>query len=800
MNDFRYAARTLLQSPGFTLAAVAMLALAVGASTAVFSIASDVLLEPLAYREPDRIVRLVGVNPKGAGFDVISYPDYLDVTAQSGAFARAAAFQEWLPAVSGSGDAEVLSGATVDSGFFDVLGVTPARGRFFVPAEDKPGGDTIVVISYPLWQRKFGGRADVVGKTILLDARPMTVIGIAPRDFEEPYLLDNTRRIDVWTTNALDLAQDQAPRGSRSFTAIARLRDGVTLAEANARAAAVTARLGQMYPESSGHDIQLVPLKVRIIGGVRKPLWVLFAAVLLLLLLACVNIANLFLARVERKGREAAIRVALGATNWHLVRQVFAETILLALAGSVAGLLVAILLLQRIVAIGAASIPRLTGTSLDFRVLFFVVAATFVTALLVGLVPALQLRRGQIAVRANTRGATTAAPAVWAQSVLVVVQVAISIVLLVGAALVGRSLWNLMSVDKGIDDRNAVTFNMRAPRTEFRERAKVVAFYRELASRLAQTPGVEAVGATTILPLGGDFTSFRFRIEGRPEPAPGERPAAELRGVTPGYFAAVGSPILAGRGITEADDENAPKVMVVDETLARKYWPAQSPLGARVIANGETHEIVGIVRAARILSLAAAPEPAMYVAHAQAQSFRTMSVIVRSKAPMTALAPAIRATIAALSADAPLSEIRPFRDVVSGSAASQRFRALLLLSFGGAALLLATLGIGGTLAYITSRREREIGVRMALGATARQIVSLVLSRGVLLVGAGIAAGAALALAATRLLQSMLFGVAAADPLSFAAVAATLLLAGIGASAIPAVRAARTDPMTVMRAE
>ena len=799
MNDFRYAARTLLQSPGFTLAAVAMLALAVGASTAVFSIANDVLLDPLAYREPDRIVRLLGVNPRGDEV-VISYPDFLDVVAQSGAFARAAAFQEWQPAVSGSGDAEVLSGATVDSGFFDVLGVRPARGRFFVPQEDRPGGDIIVVLSHALWQRKFGGREDVVGKTILLDARPMTVIGIAPRDFEEPYLLDNTRRIDVWTTNALDLAQDQAPRGSRSYTAIARLEDGVTLESANARVAAVTARLGRTYPETTGHGMQLVPLKVRMTGGVRKPLWVLFAAVLLLLLLACVNIANLLLARVERKGRDAAIRVALGATNWHLLRQVFAETTLLAVAGSAAGVLVAMALLRRIVAFGAASIPRLTETTLDLRVLFFVVAATFVTALLVGLVPALQLRSGKIAVRANARGATAAAPAVWAQSMLVIVQVAISIVLLVAAALVGRSLWNLMNVDIGIDQESAITFNVRAPRTEYRGRPKLIAFYRELTSRLGRIPGVEAVGATTSLPLGGDFYSFRVRIEGRPELPPAERPSAELRGVTPGYFAAVGLPILSGRGITEGDGESAPKVMVIDETFARKHWPGQSPLGARVTANGESFEIVGIVRAARILSLAAEPEPAMYVPHAQAQTFRSMSVIVRSREPLATLAPAIRATVAALSADAPLSEIRPFRDVVSGAAASQRFRTMLLLAFGGAALLLATLGIAGTLAYLTSRREREIGVRMALGATARQIVSLVLSRGVLLVGAGIAAGALAALAATRLLQSLLFGVAPADPLSYAAVAATLLLAGIAASAIPAARAARTDPMTVMRAE
>jgi putative ABC transport system permease protein len=801
MDDFRIALRTLLKSPGFTFAAVATLAIAIGAATSVFSVADSVLLEPLRYREPDRIVRLFGINPKGAGFDVISYPDYLDVVAGSGAFAKASAFQEWNPAVTGAGDAEVLNGATVDSGFFDVLGVHPEKGRFFVAAEDKPGGDTIVVISYPLWQRKFGG-ADVVGKTILLDARPMTLVGIAPRDFEEPYLLDNTRRIDVWTTNAIDPANnyEMAPRGSRSYSAIARLRDGISVAQADARVRTVAARLGTLYPETSGHGLTITPLRVRITGRVSKPLWMLFAAVLLLLLLACVNIANLLLARIERKSRDAAIRVAVGASGWDLIRQVFAETILLALAGTLGGVALSVVFVRWIAAFGAGSIPRLGGVALDWRVVLFVTAATFATALLVGFIPAMQLRRGQTTLRVSTRGTTTAQPAMRTQSALVVIQVAISITLLVGAVLVARSLWNLLSVDKGIEDRQAYTFNIRAPRTQFLKRPEVIGFYRTFLERLGQIPGVEAAGATTILPLGGDYTTMRFRIDGRPEPPKEAKQSGELRGITPGYFAAVGQTIVAGRDLTPADDANAPFVMVIDETLAKKYWPGQSPLGSRIKVQGSLFEIVGVVRAARLINLADAPDPAMYVPHPQEQTFRSMSVVIRSKESLATLAPAIRAVINATGSDAAIGEIRPYRDVVAGSVSSQRFRAMLLLAFGAAALLLATLGVAGTLAYITSRREREIGVRMALGATAKQIVMLVLSRGVRLVAFGIAGGALASLFLTRLLQSMLFGVAAADPLSFAAVAATLFVAGIAASAIPAARAARTDPMTVMRSE
>jgi predicted permease len=799
MNDLRIALRTLLKSPGFAFAAVATLALAIGASTAVFSVADSVLLEPLRYREPDRIVRLVGVNPKGAGFDVISYPDYLDAVAQSGAFVKAAAFQEWNPAVTGAGDAEVLQGATVDSGFFDVLGVRPAKGRFFIADEDKPGGDTIVVISHALWQRKFGGR-DVVGKTILLDAQPMTIVGVAPRDYEEPYLLDNTRRIDIWTTNALDLAHDAAPRGSRSYTAIARLRDGVTLEQANARLAAISARLATMYRENIDNAMTLVPLRVRITGRVSRPLWILFAAVLLLLLLACVNIANLLLARMERKSRDAAVRVAIGASGWDLVRQVFAETILLALAGTAGGVLLSSVFVRSIAAFGADSIPRLANVGLDLRVLLFVIAATFATALLIGLIPATQMKRSQASLRVSTRGTTTAAPAARTQSALVVVQVAISITLLIGAMLVGRSLWNLLSVDKGIDDRNAVTFNIRAPRTQFLKRPEVIQYYRALSERLAHVPGVEAAGATTLLPLGGDFTSMKLTIEGRPELAPGQKQHAELRGITPGYFAAVGQTLIAGRDITSADDANARPVMVIDETMAKKYWPGRSPIGTRVKTQNTVFEVVGIVRGARILNLASPAEAAMYVPHAQGQTFRAMTMIVRSRQSLATIAPAIRAAVYATGSDSAIGDIRPYRDVVAGSVSSQRFRAILLLAFGAAALLLATLGVAGTLGYITSRRERELGVRMALGATAKEIVSLVLSRGVKLVAFGIVGGALASLFLTRLLQSMLFGVAPADPLSFAAVAATLLIAGIAASAIPAVRAARTDPMTVMRAE
>ncbi len=797
MNELRFAFRRLSRTPGFTITALLTLAVAIAASTSVFSVASRVLLEPLSFREPDRIVRLVATVEENG---IISYPDYLDVVAQSGAFERASAFQEWEPAVSGSGDAEVLHGATVDSGFFQVLGIRPAAGRFFVPDDDKPGGDTIVVISDSLWRRKFGARPDVIGRTIVLDAEPMTIVGIVPPDYEEPYLLDTTRRIEVWTTNAIDAASDDFPRGARSFSAIARLRNGSTFEQARSRVRTTSASLNKLYPEDGQHDMDIIPLKVRITAGVRKPLWILFAAVLLLLLLACVNLANLFLARVERAGRDAAIRAAIGASGWDLARQVFAETFLICAGGSAAGGILASLMVRRIVAFGAGSIPRLAGAGLDLRVMLFVIAATFVTTLLVGLIPAIQMKRGRASLRVTSQATTAASPTIWMQSSLVVAQVAISIVLLVAAALVGRSLWNLMSVDKGIDDRNAVTFPVRIPRTDFRERPKVIEVYRRLEESLRRIPGVRAAGATTILPLGGDFTSMRYRIDGEPDLPNAPRAFAELRGVTPGYFNAVGLPVIAGRGITASDVADAPHVMVVDETFARGRWPDRSPIGVRIKTQGDVFEIVGVVRSSRLLKLAEAPVPVMYVPHAQAQSYRTMSVIVRGGGSAATLAPSIRSTLFAISKDTAIGEIRPLHAVVAGSVSPERFRALLLLAFGASALLLAVLGVGGTLAYVTSRREREMGVRMALGATSAQILSLVLSRGVKLVAIGIGVGAVFALLAARTLQSMLFGVGAADPVSFVAVATALLVAGVAASAFPAARAARTNPIQVMRAE
>jgi putative ABC transport system permease protein len=803
MTELRIALRTLLKSPGFTFAAVATLMLATGAATAVFSIARAVLLEPLPYKDPERIVRFTGwkVGESDQRYDSVSYPDLHDAVKQSGAFENAAAFDEWSPSLMGAGEAEVLTGAGVDSPFFDVLGVQPQRGRFFVASEDVPGKDTSVVISDGLWRRKFGAREDLIGQGIRIDSRTLTVVGITPRGFKHPYLSDSTDPIDIWTTIAADPNTNQAPRSGRAFTGIARLKTGVALEQARARVDAVSKNLEQAYPDdNTGRRMTVVPLHARITRNVQKPIWLFFAAVLLLLLMACVNVANLMLARVSSRKGDLAVRSALGARPWHLFVPLLAETLILGVTGAIAGVFVALAGTRWIARAAADAIPRIDSVTIDAPVALFALGAGVLAALLVAATPAIRQWRGWQALQLRGRGASEDIASLSAHASLVVVQVALSVVLLTGAALVARSLWNLLAVDTGIDERNAYVFGMRAPASKYAELTDVPRFYDELERTLREIPGVTAAGASSILPFDGDWNGMGFTIDGRPAPKPGEELSAEQRTVTPGYLDALGIPIVAGRGFTKDDDADAPPVIVVDELFAKTYWPNESPLGKRITVFDRSNEIVGVVRAARMMSIAEPAVPTFYAAWPQLPRRRSASVIVRSTGSAETVIPAIRAAVASVSPDAPVMNPRPMSAVIGKSLGAQRLRATLLSLFGVAALLLAALGIAGVLATNVARRRREIGVRMALGATAREIAGFIVRRGMRMVAIGLVAGAIVSLATNRVLQSMLFGVEATDPLSLLAVAALLAIAGLVAAAVPALRAASTDPGTVMRAE
>lgn len=801
MNDLRLAARALLRSPGFTVASVLTLVLAVGSATAVFSVARAVLLEPLPYREPDRLVRLVGQSEHQSRYDSISYPDYQDAVAQSGAFESAAAYDEWSPSLLGEGDPEILKGAAVDSAFFTVLGVRPARGRFFVAREDQPGQDTAVVISDGLWRRRFGAREDIVGRTIRIDRTVLTIVGVLEPDFVHPHLSDNARPIDVWTTLAIDASTNRAPRSGRAFTAVARLRPGVTIDQAAARVATASKQIERAHPDTNtGRSMTVVPLHARIIRDVRRPIWTLFAAVLLLLLIASINVASLMVARVSGRGGELAVRVALGARPRDLFVAVLRETVLLGLAGAALGLLFAQAAIRAVQRAGVDPLPRAETIAVDLPVALFAIVAGMAAALLVGAIPAMGQMRGWRAVQLRGRGASDDVASLAVHATLVVVQVALSVVLLMGATLVGRSLWNLLTVDTGLQSDGAMVFGVRAPSTRYPEMTDVPRFYAELEGRLSELPGVTAAGITAILPFDGEFNGVSYTIEGRPAPRAGEEPSAEQRTITPGYLDAVGIPIARGRGFTAGDDADAPPVAIIDETFARAHWPNESPLGQRIHVWRATREIVGIVRGARIMTPGEAPVPVIYLPWAQVPRRRSATAVVRSSASPETLLPAIRATVTSISSDAPVIHPRPLRAVVGQSLGAHTLRTSVLGVFGIAALLLAAVGVAGVLATNVVRRRREIGVRLALGAKAWNVAALVVGRGMRMVAIGLIAGAALSLLTGRVLRTMLYGVDALDPISLAVVAVLLAVTALLAAALPAFHAARTDPMTVMRAE
>jgi predicted permease len=794
-QDTRYALRVLARAPGFTAAVVLTLALGVAATTAVFSVFNAVLLRPFSYPAPDRLVMIGDPDQRTRN---VSYQDYMDFVAQSGAFSRAAVFNEWSPSISGAGEAEMLRGGIVDSPFFEVFGVKPERGRFFSAEEDRPGKDDTVVISHGLWMRKFGG-ADVVGKPLTVDGRPLTIIGITPASFEDPHLVSGHDG-EIWTTIAPKFDGDWV-RSGRSLRMVARLRAGVTLAEAKARVEAISARLQTLYPKDNvSEDYSLIGLRQARLGDVRRPMILVFAASALLLLIACANVVNLMLARTARRTAETSVRVALGASPWHILRQLAAEAFVLALLGGVGGVALANGLVALFVRLGGESVPRMLQVSLDARVLLFAMAATLLTAFVTALLPGLQAVRGRVSGPRSTRGASAGAGVQRSQAVLVVAQVAVSVLVIAVAALLGRSLWNLLHVDKGFDEHAALTMKVRAPRDAYPKQENVAVFYAEVLRQIRALPGVEVAGTASMLPFDGNWSCDGFALPDHPELDP-SRPCAESRVVSSGYLASIGAPILRGRGITEADGKDAPKVALLDAAFARKYFGDADPLGRIVEIHEAKRTIVGITAPARLLQVSDPSNPVIYTPEVQDdRAYRARSLIIRTSADPLALAGPVRRIVSGISPAAPVAEVRTMRNVIDTSLAPQRFRAVLVGGFAAAALLLATIGVAGVLSFATSQRLREIGIRLACGATPSRIARLILRRAFQLLAAGSILGVIGAAVAGRFVEALLFGVHATDPLTLVAVVVTLSAAGLAAGALPAMRAASVEPVEVLRAE
>ena len=810
LQDVRYGLRLLARAPGFTAVAVGTLAVAIGATTAVFGVVEALLIEPLGYRDADRIVRILEYREdEERRFGTISAPNFTDWMAASETLGDGALYDEYSPTLRLGDRSLKLPAASVNALYFDLLGVEPAAGRFFVPAEDE-GGSSRVVLSHGLWREVFDGDPSVVGRVLDLNGFPYTVVGVAPADFEDPRLggasFDPPR---LWRSTPSYFADSN--RHSRSFTGIARLEPGVTVEAAEAELNAIHGRLAEEYPPNRGRVVDLVPLKETLVGDVRPVLVLLSAAVGLVLLIACANVANLLLFRAAGRSRELAVRTALGASRGRVVRQLLAESLLLGLAGAAGGLVLALLANRGLTALAGDQLPRVANVGVDLPVLAFAAAAGVATSLLFGLLPALHTVRPHSAqsLREGGRGSGGTRSQSRLRSSVVALQVALAVVVVVGAGLLGRSLIRLAGVDSGMEVERTLVLRIDPPADLYGPNEEDGgASYRALLDRITTSvgavPGVASVALVDLLPLSGSFNGNPYLFEGQPEPPEGQSASAETRAIGAGYFATHGIPVVAGRAAGVGMGPEAPPVAWVNRALLRQEGldPEQAVgRGLRVLGDQWT-TIAGVVGDVAQFTLDRDPDPAIYVPFAQAPLWMQQEpwLVLRTASEPAAVAPAVREVIATIDPSIPVYDIAAMDDVVSATLARPRFRTMLLLAFAAVAFLLAGIGVYGMVAYTVVRRRPEIGVRIALGADAAAIRRLVVGQGLAPVLVGAALGLAAAFMAARGLADFLYDVSTADPLTFAI--GPLLLAAVAALAawFPARRAAGTQPQEVLRLE
>ena len=812
LTDLRYALRTLAKSPGFTFVALLTLGLGIGANAAIFSVVQGVLLRPLPYQEPERLVRVLHTHAEQGVMDgAFSPQDFDDLTRElagpRGPWERLGAYfftpgQSGMT-LTGEGEPRRLEAAMVSAGFFPALGVEAARGRTLRPEENVPGADRVVLLSDRLWRRSFGADPRIVGGTLRLDGEAYTVAGVMPPSFQFP-----AREVDVWAPISL-IAEDDIPhrRSLRWMHVVGRLRPGTSLERADVQTDALLARLAAAYPDSNeGWSAgRVVPLHEALVGDVRPALVVLLAAVAGVLLIACANLANLLLARATTRGRELAVRAALGAGRRRLVRQLLIESVVLALAGGALGLLLAAWGVDALVALAAGDLPRPDEVRPDAGVVAFTFGLSLLTGLAFGLLPAFRASRlaglhEVLKIRgrsgAPVRGGGGGRGRSLARNGLIVAETALAVVLLVGAGLMLRSFRALLDVDPGFRAENVLSLSLNFPDTI--EEGRRAALRAEIIRRVEALPGVIAAGGAKTLPLGGGGEPYGFSVPGRSGALAEVQPQAGGFIVTPGYFRALGIPVLAGRAFTERDGEEHP-VIVVNRALARQVWPGEPAVGKTLMLGEFRLEVVGVVGDVRSAGLAADPGSAVYIPSTLAPR-STMKLFVRTASDPLALAGAVRETIWQVDRDLPISDVAALPQVVAEDVARPRFLSVLLALFGALALTLAAVGLYGVVAYGVGQRTHEIGIRMALGAGRGRVLRGVVGQGMGWTLLGLALGLAGAFAATRLLAGLLFGVAPTDAVTFAGVALLLAAAAALASWVPARRAAATDPLTALRSE
>jgi len=803
-QDLRYAARMLARNPGFTTVAVLTLALGIGANTAIFSVINGVLLRPLPYPEPNRITTLWNTNLQlGVAKTTVSPVDFRDWQRMNQSFSHMASYAYGSYVLTGDHDPVRLLTARVTPDFFAVMGVEPMLGRAFVAEDDEPRAGKVVVLSHSLWQQQFAADPAIVGKTLTLDGEAHEVRGVMPPGFGFP----NGR--DVWAPQAYPPARFEPPqRGAIYLQAVARLKPSVTVEAAQAEMAAIARQLEQQYPETNqGRSVLVLSLHDDIVGEVRLALWVLLGAVGFVLLIACANVANLSLARTAARQKEVAVRIALGAGRARLMRQFLTESALLGLSGAVAGLLFALWGLDLLRTLGTGNLPRLEEVRLDLGVLGFTVVVALASAFLFGLAPALFASHTDLnsSLREGGRGTGGNFRRNPLRAALVIGEVALALVLLVGASLLVQSFLRLRSVDTGFDPESLLTTYVALPPRYAGGEAQAL-FFRQLTERLAARPEVEAAGVSNTIPLQGSEMALDFLIHGRPLPIRGQEPGARFNSVTPGYFRALGTRLLAGRFFLDTDRANALPVAVINRDMAERFWPGQNPIGEKITINIDYEnpnpvyrEIVGIVESIRHNGLAEESGPEMLVPRDQFPMASGFLVVRSAQNPKT-LAPVVRSELFALDDKIAPSSFRTMDYYLSSAVAQPRFRTVLLSLFAGLALALAAVGIYGVISYSVAQRTHEIGIRMALGAQAGDVFQMVVGRGLGLALLGTGLGVMGALALTRFIQSLLFRVSPTEPLILGGVALLLLAVACLACYLPARRATKVDPMTALRYE
>ena len=806
LNDIRYATRMLQKQPGFTIVAVVTLALGIGANTAIFSLVNSILLRPLPYREPDRLVHLIQSSPK---LDLatwgVSQADFAAYREQNHTLESVALFNSGGTNLTGVGEPERLAVTNSTADFFKVLGVSPILGRAFDQGEDSAGRNGVCVISYGLWQRRFGADPNIVGRTLSLNNTPTQIIGVMPADFKFPRV-----EIDLW----IPLAFDEKRTAPYFYQVIGRLKTDAQLAQAQADTTQVLQNYGRQHsntsefvgiPEGNGPRTIVRPLKEVIVGKTEKPLLVLLSAVALVLLIACANVANLLLARATARTREMAVRVSLGATRWRIARQLLTESLLLSAVGAVAGVGIAAYGIRLVNKLPIAGIPRIEEASLNGRVLAFTAALTILTGLLFGFMPA--LRAYAMGMAAGLReGARGSVGHRRLNAALVAVQFALSLILLIGAGLLLKSFQRLGSVDLGFNPEQTLTMVATLPAAKYQTDDQALQFYDRALDELRSAPGIKSAGLTTNLPFGEGGNVDGFLIEGQAPPSGGNvsesaQTQSEIQGVSPGTFQALGIPLLQGRDFQNSDTSKSTLVAIIDEPLARRFWPAGDAIGKRIETTGDREwmTIVGIVGGIKHVSLAEVKAPHIYMPLAQVPASRA-SFVARTDGPPAASLPTFRSAIRRVDPDMPLYLVRPMTEIIGQTLSTQRLTNILLTGFAVIAMLLAAVGIYSTMSLYVTGRTKEFGIRLALGAQPARLCVAVFGQAMLLTAIGVVVGIAGALILTRTIRSLLFEVSATDPLVFTAIPLLLVIVSLLACYTPARRATKVDPLTALRHE